>query len=46
MESVSINYGFALVYLLIGLNILSLVTTKTKQTLYDLLTNTYVIISS
>jgi uncharacterized RDD family membrane protein YckC len=45
-ESVSINYGFALVYLLIGLNILSLVTMKTKQTLYDLLTNTYVIISS
>jgi uncharacterized RDD family membrane protein YckC len=38
-----INYGFVLVYLLIGLNILSLVITKTNQTLYDLLTNTYVI---
>jgi uncharacterized RDD family membrane protein YckC len=40
-----INYGFALVYLLIGLNILSLVITKTNQTLYDLLTHTYVIAS-
>jgi uncharacterized RDD family membrane protein YckC len=38
-----INYGFVLVYLLIGLNILSLLITKTHQTLYDLLTNTYVI---
>jgi uncharacterized RDD family membrane protein YckC len=44
-ESVWINYGFALVYLLIGLNLLSLVLTKTKQTLYDLLTHTYVISS-
>jgi uncharacterized RDD family membrane protein YckC len=33
-----INYGFVLVYLLIGLNILSLVISKTHQTLYDLLT--------
>jgi uncharacterized RDD family membrane protein YckC len=40
-----INYGFALVYLLIGLNILSLALSKTHQTLYDLLTNTYVISS-
>jgi uncharacterized RDD family membrane protein YckC len=40
-----IGYGFALVYLLIGLNILSLVVTKTHQTLYDLLANTYVITS-
>jgi uncharacterized RDD family membrane protein YckC len=38
-----INYGFALVYLLLGLNIFSLVITKTNQTLYDLLTSTYVI---
>jgi uncharacterized RDD family membrane protein YckC len=44
-ESVWINYGFALVYLLIGLNLLSLVLTKTKQALYDLLTHTYVISS-
>ena len=44
-ESGWINYGFGLVYLLIGLNILSLVITKTKQTLYDLLTDTYVISS-
>jgi uncharacterized RDD family membrane protein YckC len=40
--SVWINYGFALVYLLIGLNILSLVITRTHQTLYDLLTGTFV----
>jgi uncharacterized RDD family membrane protein YckC len=45
MESVWINSGFGLVYLLIGLNILSLVVMRTKQTLYDLLTGTYVIIS-
>jgi uncharacterized RDD family membrane protein YckC len=44
-EAVWINYGFALVYLLIGLNIASLVITKTNQTLYDLLTDTYVIAS-
>jgi uncharacterized RDD family membrane protein YckC len=44
-ETVWINYGFALVYLLIGLNIFSLVTTKTHQTLYDVLTSTYVLSS-
>jgi uncharacterized RDD family membrane protein YckC len=44
-DSAWINYGFVLVYLLIGLNILSLIITKTDQTLYDLLTNTYVISS-
>jgi uncharacterized RDD family membrane protein YckC len=38
-----ISYGFVLVYLLIGANIFSLKITKTNQTLYDLLTNTYVI---
>jgi len=38
-----INYGFALVYILIGLNIASLVITKTKQTLYDFLTGTFVV---
>jgi uncharacterized RDD family membrane protein YckC len=42
-EAAWIGYGFALVYLLIGLNIVSLSMTKTKQTLYDLLTHTYVI---
>lgn len=45
MESIWINYGFALVYLLIGLNIVSLLITRTNQTLYDLLTDTYVISS-
>lgn len=44
-DSTCINYGFGLVYLLVGLNIVSLVMTKTHQTLYDLLTNTYVISS-
>jgi uncharacterized RDD family membrane protein YckC len=44
-ESVWIAYGFVLVYLLIGLNIASLVISKAKQTLYDFLTNTYVIFS-
>lgn len=38
-----INYGFALVYVLIGLNIASLVMTKTHQALYDLLAGTYVV---
>ena len=42
-ESAWLNYGFALVYLLLGLNIFSLIITKTNQTLYDLLTSTYVI---
>ena len=41
--STYINYGFALVYVLIGLNIASLVTTKTKQTLYDFLAGTFVV---
>jgi uncharacterized RDD family membrane protein YckC len=43
VESAWISYGFALVYLLIGLNIISLILTKKNQTLYDLLTSTYVI---
>jgi uncharacterized RDD family membrane protein YckC len=42
-DSMWINYGFVLVYLLIGLNILSLMMTKTRQTIYDRLTNTHVI---
>jgi uncharacterized RDD family membrane protein YckC len=40
--SVLINYGYAIVYLLIGLNIVSVFMTKTKQSLYDLLTGTFV----
>jgi uncharacterized RDD family membrane protein YckC len=44
-DSAWISYGFLLVYVLIGLNILALALTKTHQTLYDLLTNTYVISS-
>ena len=43
-ESVWISYGFVLVYLLIGLNLVSLIISKTRQTLYDFLTNTYVIL--
>jgi len=42
-DSVWLNYGFILVYLLIGLNIASLVLTRTHQTLYDLLVHTSVI---
>lgn len=38
-----INYGFALVYLLVGLNVGSLVLSRNHQTLYDFLTHTYVI---
>lgn len=45
-EVVWVSYGFVLVYVLIGLNVISLGMTKTRQTLYDLLTHTYVISSS
>jgi uncharacterized RDD family membrane protein YckC len=38
-----INTGFALVYGLIGLNLASLLMTKTRQTIYDLITGTYII---
>jgi len=41
--STFINYGYVLVYLLIGLNIASVVITRTKQSLYDLLSGTYVV---
>jgi uncharacterized RDD family membrane protein YckC len=41
--SPAITGGLILVYTLVGLNILSLVLTKTHQTLYDLATRTYVI---
>ena len=45
-DSVLITYGFVLVYVLIGLNIASLVMTKTHQALYDLLAGTYVVNNS
>lgn len=38
-----INLGFGFVYLLIGLNIASVLMTKTRQTLYDFITKTFVI---
>lgn len=37
------TYGFVLVYLLVGLNLASVLLTKTKQSLYDLLAGTYVV---
>lgn len=41
--SVLINYGFGLVYILIGLNIASLLLTRKHQTIYDFLARTYVV---
>jgi len=41
--SPAITGGLILVYTLVGLNIISLVLTKTHQTLYDLAAKTYVI---
>lgn len=38
-----VNYGFVLVYGLVGLNLASLVLTRKHQALYDLLARTYVI---
>lgn len=38
-----INIGFGIVYLLIGLNIASMLMTKTRQTLYDLIIRTHVV---
>ena len=46
VNSVLINYGFVLVYLLIGLNLASLFVTKTRRTLYDFLAGTYVVKSN
>lgn len=37
-----VNYGFVLVYVLIGVNLASLIMTKRHQTIYDLLAKTYV----
>ncbi len=42
-DTIWINFGFMLVYVLIGLNIASLVIAKTNQTIYDFLSGTYVI---
>ena len=42
-DTVLTYYGFGFVYLLVGLNIASLLLTKTHQTIYDLLTKTYVV---
>ena len=42
-DSLLISYGFALVYLLIGLNLATLLMTRKHQTLYDLLVKTCVI---
>lgn len=42
-DAILIYYGFGFVYLLVGLNIASLLLNKTHQTIYDLLTKTYVV---
>ena len=42
-DSIYINYGFGLVYGLVGLNIASLIMTKKQQTVYDLIMKTYVV---
>jgi uncharacterized RDD family membrane protein YckC len=42
-SSTLINYGYALVYLLIGLNIVSVFLTQTKQSFYDLIAGTVVV---
>jgi uncharacterized RDD family membrane protein YckC len=38
-----VNYGFVLVYVLIGLNLASLIMTKKHQTIYDVLARTCVV---
>jgi uncharacterized RDD family membrane protein YckC len=38
-----VNYGFVLVYVLIGLNLASLLMTKKHQAIYNLLAKTYVV---
>ena len=42
-SSTMVSYGFGLVYVLIGLNIASMLMTKKHQTIYDLLAKTYVV---
>ena len=41
-SSAVINYGFALVYILVGLNLACSSMTSSRQTVYDLLAGTYV----
>lgn len=41
--SSAVGYGFVLVYALIGLNIASIFMSRTRQSLYDLLSGTFVI---
>jgi RDD family. len=38
-----VNYGFVLVYVLIGLNLTGLILTKRHQTIHDLLAKTYIV---
>lgn len=42
-SSTMVNYGFGLVYVLIGLNVASMIMTKKHQTIYDLIAKTYVV---
>ena len=42
-SSTVINFGYAFVYLLVGLNIAGVFLSKTKQSLYDLLAGTVVV---
>lgn len=42
-DDVLIYYGFGFVYLLVGLNLASLLLTQKHQTIYDLLIKTYVV---
>jgi len=42
-SSIMINYGFVVVYVLVGLNIASLIMTEKHQTIYDFLARTYVV---
>jgi uncharacterized RDD family membrane protein YckC len=43
ISSAWVNYGLILVYVIIGLNIASLMMTRTHQTIYDYFAKTYVI---
>ncbi len=42
-DSPWINFGFILVYALVGLNLAALIFTKKHQTIYDILARTYVV---
>ena len=43
LDPTLINVGFVVVYVLVGLNMVAIAMSKTKQSLYDLLTGTYVV---